>query len=442
MCRRFDPAPAHSRPDFPSWFEPFSPTIAGRRDVMLPRWQNPLAQAITCPVEPHDQLSPRVERNLALAVLVLMLIGCFIIIKPFLSALMWAAVLCFSLWPLQRRLVAWMGNRRTLAALTTTSVIALVLVVPVVVIGIRLAGDARDLTAAARVWARAPTHDPPSWVAKIPLIGGQAQQRWVEFADDTAELIRRLERPSPDDDAVDDLPKTHQAATTAPAGESRIVEALRRLLGRIQTWAITVGLIIGQGVLEIALSVLLTFFLFRDGLFLAERLQSGIARIAGDRGKHLLDLAGKTVRGVVYGILGTAVVQGVLAGIGFLIAGVPGAVLLGLLTFFLSVLPMGPPLVWIPVTIWLFSQGWTGWGIFMLIWGLGVSSVDNVVKPWIISQGSNMPFILIFIGVIGGALAFGLIGVFLGPTLLAVSYKLIEDWFKSHAPAAVSKPGL
>jgi predicted PurR-regulated permease PerM len=147
---------------------------------------------------------------------------------------------------------------------------------------------------------------------------------------------------------------------------------------------------------------------------------------------------------VVYGILGTALVQAVVAGIGFVIAGVPGAGLLALLTFFLSIVPVGPPLVWLPAALWLFHQGSSGWAIFMLIWGLGVSSLDNVVKPWLISQGSAMPFLLIFFGVIGGALTFGFIGVFIGPTLLAVGYRLVEEWGSTHrAPStadAASKP--
>jgi predicted PurR-regulated permease PerM len=142
----------------------------------------------------------------------------------------------------------------------------------------------------------------------------------------------------------------------------------------------------------------------------------------------LLEVAGNTVRGVVYGILGTGLVQAVMAGIGFVIAGVPGAALLALLTFFLSVVPMGPPLVWLPAALWLFHSGSTGWGIFMLVWGVAISSIDNVVKPWLISQGSDLPFILIFFGVLGGALVFGFIGVFIGPTLLAVGYRLIVEW--------------
>ena len=161
----------------------------------------------------------------------------------------------------------------------------------------------------------------------------------------------------------------------------------------------------------------------------AERLTAAVQHIAGERGKHLLNVAGGTVRSVVYGILGTALVQAVMSGVGFVIAGVPGAALLTLLTFFLSVVPMGPPLVWIPSAIWLFKQGSVSWGIFMIVWGLGVSSIDNFIKPWLISQGSDLPFILIFFGVIGGALAFGFIGIFLGPTLLAVGFRLIREWF-------------
>ncbi len=140
-------------------------------------------------------------------------------------------------------------------------------------------------------------------------------------------------------------------------------------------------------------------------------------------------MASNTVRGVVYGILGTALAQAIASAIGFLIAGVPGVGLLALLTFFASVVPVvGTALVWVPAAIWLFHQGSTGWGIIMLIWGVGVANIDNVVKPWLISQGSNMPFILIFFGVLGGALAFGFIGVFLGPTLLAVGFRLVEEW--------------
>jgi predicted PurR-regulated permease PerM len=126
--------------------------------------------------------------------------------------------------------------------------------------------------------------------------------------------------------------------------------------------------------------------------------------------------------------------------LGLLIAGVPGAALLALLTFFLSVLPAGPPVILLPAAFWLFHQGSTGWGVFMLVWAVGVSTVDNFVKPWLISQGSDMPLILILFGVLGGALAFGFIGVFIGPTLLAVGYRLVTEWASVKAATESKEP--
>ena len=213
-----------------------------------------------------------------------------------------------------------------------------------------------------------------------------------------------------------------------------------RSSSRLSGWLLIFGLTLGRGVLELALSIFVAFFLFRDGLAAAERLTTGVERIGGERGRHLLAVAGNTVRGVVYGILGTALAQAIVGGIGYVIAGVPGAGLLALLTFFVSVVPiLGTALVWLPAAMWLFHEGSTGWGIFMLIWGLGVANIDNVLKPWLISQGSKMPFILIFFGVLGGAAAFGFIGVFLGPTLLAVGFRVVEEWIATSRAAQMTK---
>ena len=381
----------------------------------------------------------RIEQALGITVLVFLLIGGFVVMKPFLSAAMWAVVLCFSLWPLHRRLVSWLGNRRTLAAALMTSAITLVLLVPFVVLGFRLADDARALGVATRKWLEAGPPAPPAWMDKVPIVGGQAKAYWIEFADDATRWLQDLRRAAEEEIAPADAAEATQAtsaAEVAPApavplsdvGESRLVNVLKWVIGLARSWVPRVGLAIGRGILEVALSVFIAFFIFRDGAAVADRLTTGVIRIAGDRGKRLLKVAGQTVRGVVYGILGTALAQGGMAGIGFWIAGVPGAALLALLTCFPSFVPVGPPMVWIPAVIWLFNQGSIGWAIFMLIWGLGVSSVDNVIKPWLISQGSAMPFILIFFGVLGGALGFGVIGVFLGPTLFALLYRLVEEW--------------
>ncbi len=337
----------------------------------------------------------KLERNLGWAVVLLLFGGCLLVMLPFVSALLWAVVLTVSTWPLYCRLRKLVGNRHALASLLMLLGLILILLVPFVVVGATLADNVTAGTTAVRKWIAAGPPAPPEWLAKVPVVGAKAVDSWQSLTSDTAKLWAEAQR----------------------------------LIEPVSAWLLKAGLALGGGLFQLALSVFIAFFLFRKGTSLAEHLTEAVERIAGERGNQLLTIAAKTVRGVVYGILGTAFVQAVIAGIGFLIAGVPGPAFLALLTFFFSVVPVvGTALVWVPAALWLFHQGSTGWAIFMVAWGIGVGNVDNVVKPWLISQGSDMPFILIFFGVLGGALAFGFIGVFLGPTLLAVGYRLVEEW--------------
>ena len=155
-----------------------------------------------------------------------------------------------------------------------------------------------------------------------------------------------------------------------------------------------------------------------------------IFRLAGGtRAHHLVILTGNVTRGVVFGLVGTAIAQGAMTFVGLWLAGVPQAALLGVVTGVISVLPIGAPLIWLPAALWLFSQGSVGWGVFMLLYGgLGISSVDNIIRPWFIARGAQLPFLLTILGVLGGALAFGLLGIFLGPVLLGVGYTLVNEW--------------
>lgn len=340
-------------------------------------------------------MNSKLERNIGWAILLMLLVGCLLVLRPFISALLWAVVLCSSSWPVYRRLLGWLGNRRTLAALVMTLGMILILLLPFLIVGTTLADNVQDLTVATKRMIQDGPPAPPAWLAKVPGVGQRATDYWQSLATDT----------------------------------SKIWTEAQRLIEPASSWLLKGGLALGGGLIQLAFSIFIAFFLFRDGVAAAERLTMAVERISGERGKHLLTVAGKTIRGVVYGILGTALAQAVVAGIGFLIAGVPGVALLALLTFFVSIVPIvGTALTWVPAAIWLFHQGSTGWGIFMLVWGFGVANLDNVVKPWLISQGSNLPFILIFFGVLGGALTFGFIGVFLGPTLLAVGFRLVEEW--------------
>lgn len=343
-----------------------------------------------------------------LAVLVLVVIGCFFVLKPFLSALLWAVILTFSSWPAFRVLLGWVRGRRTLAAFLMTLAIAMVLLVPSVVIVLTLAGDVKEFASTTVAWVRQGPPAPPEWLARVPWLGVEMTATWKEYAADSKQLL----------------------------------VAAEQFVDPLTSWLLTIGKALGRGVLELALSMFLAFFFFRDGANLGDRALAIARRLAGSRGDHLLrEVAGGTIRGVVYGILGTAMAQGLVAWVGFTIAGVPAAVLLGLMTFLISVIPMGPPLIWIPASIWVFQNGSVGMGIFMLLWGaLGVSSIDNFIRPLIISQGNKMPFVLIFMGVLGGGLAFGLIGIFLGPTLLAVSFRLAEEWLAYRKQVKPAEP--
>jgi predicted PurR-regulated permease PerM len=169
---------------------------------------------------------------------------------------------------------------------------------------------------------------------------------------------------------------------------------------------------------------------------LVASLRTGLARLAGSLSDQMLRISHSTIQSVVLGLVGTAIAQGAVAVIGFLIAGVPNAFLLGGLTALLSILPGGTVLVWLGATIWLLSEQQTGWAIFMAAWGVGlISSVDNVLRPLLMSRGSDLPFALVFVGVIGGAIAFGFVGVFLGPTLLALAMALWRAWTAPPAAA-------
>ena len=405
----------------------------------------------------------KVEPWLGGIALLLLLIGCVVVLKPFLSSLMWAVILAYSLYPLQRRFTLWFRGSRTLAACFVTLTLTLILAGPVLLIGLRLVEDGRAFAAATKNWFLTAPQKTPEWIVELPVIGEEISAYWTGFSDDRNRWIEDLEKAStagkhsvPDDklavEAKDGPPIDNvnaDALADAKAEEEKemsekLVALLGRSLGVAQKALVTAGLAVGQGVTQVILSAFLAFFFLRNETALSDRLKVGVERLAGARGNRLLKIAGDTVRGVVYGILGTALIQAVIAVIGLTIAGVPGAVFLGVVTFFLAViLPFGPPIVWIPATLWLFAQDQPGWGVFMALWGLlGISSVDNVVRPLIISQETKMPFVLIFCGVIGGALAFGLVGLFLGPTMLAVAYRLIDEWTINPAlptPSAIGE---
>jgi predicted PurR-regulated permease PerM len=329
-----------------------------------------------------------------LAAIILLVIGCLIVLRPFIAAILFATAITISSWPLYLRLLTRV-KRRWLAALIMSVGLTLLIVVPLTLVTWNIADNASDFYEQLKASVGSGTLEPPLWLKDIPLLG--------EMVDT---YLRRL-----------------------LSSREELLNAAKGLLDPARHLLLGGGVVLGSGVAQVSLAVFVSFFLYRDGLTLLAALSTALDKLIGEQSLTVADTVSRTVRGVMYGLLGTALAQAVVAAVGFLIAGVPAVALLSVATFLFSLIPVGPPLIWGGATIWLFNQGSTGWAIFMLVWGMFViSGVDNVVKPMLISRGSSLPFILVLLGVMGGVLAFGFVGLFIGPTLLAVGLGLMRKW--------------
>lgn len=336
----------------------------------------------------------RIEQIAGLVLIVAIIAGCLLVLKLFALAILWATILCFATWPLRELILKWLRGRHNLTAGLMTVIIVIALFVPFFVAALTFT----DNISSALQWLESHKDSailpPPAWVAHIPLVGPKISEHWANLAQSAEPFVGQL------------TPFFQEAGL----------------------WLLKHSIYVAQGVFNLAMSVLIAFFLYRDGDGIIVNLRQAFQRISGDYAQHLLNVVKTTVQSVVYGTIGTALAQGVIAGIGFAIASVPSPMTLALLTFLLGFIPFGPPVIWVIASAWLFAAGHAGWGIFMIVYGtLCISGVDNVIKPWIISRGSKLSFIVTFVGVLGGIATFGFIGVFLGPTLLAVGYSLIHE---------------
>ena len=346
----------------------------------------------------------RNDDRLLVQLLVLALLAAAVwVMAPFITALLWGAILAYASWPLMRVLTRWLGGRETLAAAILTGAWILIVALPLVWLGFNVADHIREATQFVREVRVDGLPEAPAWVAGVPLVGERLVTLW---------------------------------ASLDQQGSALLVSA-KPYLGQVGNWLLARSAQIGAGVLELTLSLIFVFFFYRDGPRLAAFVLRLLQRLMEARAAHYLALVADTVQRVVNGVIGTAAAQALLALIGFLIAGVPGAVVLGLLTFLLSLIPMGPPLAWVPATLWLAWQGEYGMAVFLAVWGTFViSGVDNVLKPYLISRGGELPLVIVLLGVFGGLIAFGFIGLFIGPTLLAVGYSLMLDWSRQPSPTA------
>ncbi|HEY2560081.1 MAG TPA: AI-2E family transporter YdiK [Caldimonas sp.] len=330
--------------------------------------------------------------------LVAMIAASLWILRPFLGATIWAAMLVVTTWPMLLWIQARLGNRRSLAVLAMVLILLLLFVLPLTLAITTIAANADVVVDWAKSLSTRGLPQLPEWIARLPLVGPKLAAIW------------------------DDL-----VASGVAGLEAKVTPYARD----VTSWVVTQAGVIGALTLQFLLTVVIAGIMYAQGEAAARKVRQFGYKLGSTRGEDAVVLAGKAIRGVALGVGVTAIVQAVIGGIGLAVAGVPFAALLTAVMFMLCIVQLGPTLVMAPATIWVFWNGSTGWGVFLLVWSIVVGVMDNFLRPILIRRGADLPLLLIFAGVIGGLLGFGLVGVFVGPVMLAVSYTLIDAWIET-----------
>jgi len=328
------------------------------------------------------------------------------VLGHFIVPMAWAVILAYVSWPLHRQIQRLCGNRQTLAALATTLLLTSVLVIPLVWASYLLQAEIVEIYRALPQWLdKKPTL--PAFAARIPYVGKELGGLFAQFDTLRELLLLRV------------LPWARQYS-----GE------LFNVLGDV-----------GYNAAKIGFTLLTAFFLYRDGPEVNGQVHKVLRMLLGPRLDGYVATTEETLKAVVYGIVLTAIGQGGLAGLGYWIVGLGTPILLGVVTMFFAMIPFGTPLVWIAASLWLLADGQYWAGVALALWGsLLVSWVDNIIRPWVISGATRIPFLLVFFGVLGGLARFGFIGLFLGPVVLAICFAVWREWLGEHQAAAGEKP--
>ena len=351
-----------------------------------------------------------IERSILVVLVIGLLVGVLAVVKPFTTAILFGGALATACWPIRQALVRRRLGRRTAAALLLLLAIVLV-VIPMLVVAPHLADQM--VRGAQRLESYfASTPEQPAWIKGLPLFGRRLGAAWDKVVEAQGNLRTLLE------------PYT--------------VDVERFMVGAARALA--------DSLIQVLLSLVVATMFWTAGDGVVTMLHDALRRLGGPIAERALDVAAGAIRSVAYGVVGTAVVQAVLLAIGLGAAGVPGAATLGFIALLLAISQIGGPLlilIWGGGAWWLFAQDQQIWGVFMIVWGLFVGMVDNFIKPWLIGFGVEMPMSLIILGVFGGFLAFGFLGLFIGPTLIAIMFTLVQAWrmaIADHPAAEAMKP--
>jgi predicted PurR-regulated permease PerM len=361
-----------------------------------------------------NQLEPRdsSRADLGRITLSVLFIGCLIagslwILSPFLAAFIWAVMIVVATWPVMRRVERVLGGHRAPAVAVMSIGLLAILIVP---LGVALQAILGYTDEFVTLLERLPgMHIPaaPEWLGRIPLAGERIALAWNQLADDGLTDLMGYAQPH---------------------------------LRAVATWLAQQAGSFAWLLVQFVLIVILSAVLYAGGESWAGWMRGFARKLADERGDRMVVLAGQAIRGVALGVVVTALVQSILGGVGLVIAGVPFAAVLTAIMFALCIAQLGPIIVLAGATVWAYSSLGTGWGTFMLVWTLVVGTLDNFLRPVLIRRGADLPLLLIFAGVIGGLVAFGIVGIFVGPVVLAVAYTLLDDWVATAALASVNTP--
>jgi len=348
------------------------------------------------------------ERELTRTFLGAIFLGALIIaslwiLRPFLAAAIWATMIVVATWPAMLWLQARLWRRRWLAVAAMTVTLLLVFVVPLALAVGTIVSNADEIVVQLKSLSgfRMPT--PPDWIASLPFVGAKAVLAWEQ---------------------------------AAASGVEGLLARLMPYAGDVTKWFVAEASNVGFLFVQFLLTLVLAALMYARGEAAALEVARFGGRLAGERGENAVQLAGQAIRSVALGVVVTAVVQSGLGGFGLAIAGVPFAGLLTAVMLFLCIAQVGPSPVLVPAVIWLYWSGEAAWGTVLLVCAVIVVTMDNVLRPMLIKRGANLPLLLIFAGVIGGLLAFGLVGIFVGPVVLAVAYTLLRAWINDRSTQA------
>jgi predicted PurR-regulated permease PerM len=324
------------------------------------------------------------------------LIGtCFWILRPFLPAVIWATTLVVATWPIMLQAQRRLWNRRGLAVAVMTLALLFVFVVPFWLAVTTIADNFDRIVEGATSLASFKLPPPPGWLVGVPFFGERAALFWQNMA---------------------------------ASGIDPLVAKAAPYAGGVASWFVAALGGLGIVLVQFLLTVVIAAIMYGSGEHAAAIARRFGRRLAGERGEQSVRLAGQAIRAVALGVVVTALAQSVLGGVGIALAGMPLAAVLTAVMFMLCLAQLGPLPVLVPAVIWLYWSGDTGWGTFLLVWSILLSTLDSVLRPMLIRKGAHLPLLLLLAGVIGGLIAFGLVGIFLGPVVLAVGYTLLQSW--------------